>query len=63
MGAPLFAAVRSPGGARGTHGDSETCRWQIEQSSGVPTVHPITILAESYRRADVGLDEPWHRIV
>ena len=32
--------------------DSETCRWQIELSSGVPTVHPVTILAESYRRAD-----------
>jgi glycerol-3-phosphate dehydrogenase subunit C len=43
--------------------DSETCRWQIESSTGVPTVHPITVLAESYRRADAALTEPWHRIV
>ena len=57
-------------GARGTRGggargacDSETCRWQIEQSSGVPTVHPVTILAESYRRADAQASEPWRRIV
>ena len=24
--------------------DSETCRWHIEQATGVKTVHPIEIL-------------------
>lgn len=53
VGAPLFAKVRAAAadGATRAACDSETCRWQIEQSSGVPTVHPITILAESYRAA------------
>jgi glycerol-3-phosphate dehydrogenase subunit C len=65
VGAPLFAKVRAAAAAGATRAacDSETCRWQIEQSSGVPTVHPITILAESYRRADAGRDESWRRIV
>ena len=65
VGAPLFAKVRSAAAAGGTRAacDSETCRWQIEQSSGVLTVHPITILAESYRRADAARREPWRRIV
>ena len=62
VGAPLFAAVRASGAVRAAC-DSETCRWQIEQSSGVPTVHPITILAESYRRAGTAVEEPWRRIV
>jgi glycerol-3-phosphate dehydrogenase subunit C len=65
VGAPLFAKFRASGAARGAC-DSETCRWQIEQSSGVRTVHPITILAESYRRADGradGADRPWRRLV
>jgi glycerol-3-phosphate dehydrogenase subunit C len=66
VGTPLFERFRASGAARGAC-DSETCRWQIEQSSGVRTVHPITILAESYRRADGRMDEgahrPWRRIV
>ena len=64
VGAPLFAQgpCRRERRARAAC-DSETCRWQIEQSTGVPTVHPITILAESYRRADAALTEPWRRIV
>ena len=62
IGAPLFDKVRASGAARAAC-DSETCRWQIEQSSGVRTVHPITILAESYRRADAAVEEPWRRIV
>jgi len=24
--------------------DSDTCRWQIEQATGVPTVHPVEVL-------------------
>ena len=31
--------------------------------AGVPTVHPVTILAEAYRRADAARNEPWRRIV
>jgi glycerol-3-phosphate dehydrogenase subunit C len=62
VGAPLFAKVRASGASRAAC-DSETCRWQIESSTGVPTVHPITVLAESYRRADAALEEPWRRIV
>ena len=27
--------------------DSETCRWNIEKSSGVKTLHPIEIIASS----------------
>jgi glycerol-3-phosphate dehydrogenase subunit C len=49
VGQPLFDRVRASGAARAAC-DSETCRWQIEASSGVPTRHPIEILAESYRR-------------
>jgi glycerol-3-phosphate dehydrogenase subunit C len=65
VGAPLFDKVRAArrSGASRAACDSETCRWQIEQSTGVPTVHPITILAESYRRADAAVHEPWRRIV
>ena len=65
VGAPLFAKVRAAAAAGASRAacDSETCRWQIEQSSGVPTVHPITILAESYRRADAQRTESWRRIV
>ena len=65
VGAPLFAKVRAAAAAGASRAacDSETCRWQIEQSSGVPTVHPITILAESYRRADAQRHQRWRRIV
>jgi glycerol-3-phosphate dehydrogenase subunit C len=28
--------------------DSETCRWQITHGSGVPTVHPVELLARAY---------------
>ena len=65
VGAPLFEQVRAAkrAGASRAACDSETCRWQIEQSSGVPTVHPISILAESYRRADARREERWRRVV
>jgi glycerol-3-phosphate dehydrogenase subunit C len=65
VGAPLFARVRAAAAAGASRAacDSETCRWQIEQSSGVPTVHPITILAESYRRADAAAEGRWRRVV
>ena len=65
VGEPLFDRVRAAklSGASRAACDSETCRWQIEQSSGVETVHPITILADSYRRADARRGEQWRRIV
>jgi glycerol-3-phosphate dehydrogenase subunit C len=70
VGAPLFAKVQAAAAAGASRAacDSETCRWQIEQSSGIRTVHPITILAESYRRWDVAAaaeaeDAPWRRVV
>jgi glycerol-3-phosphate dehydrogenase subunit C len=65
VGAPLFAKVRAAAkaGARQAACDSETCRWQIEQSTGVRTRHPIEILAESYRRAAAPADPRWRRIV
>jgi glycerol-3-phosphate dehydrogenase subunit C len=62
VGEPLFAKVRDSGATRAAC-DSETCRWQIQASTGVPTVHPITILAESYRRADAARTERWRRVV
>ncbi|HEU5325814.1 MAG TPA: anaerobic glycerol-3-phosphate dehydrogenase subunit C [Candidatus Limnocylindria bacterium] len=65
VGAPLFAKVRAAvaDGSRRAVCDSETCRWQIEQSSGVDTVHPITVLADAYRRGDEAAREPWRRVV
>ncbi|MGE5224245.1 MAG: anaerobic glycerol-3-phosphate dehydrogenase subunit C [Omnitrophica WOR_2 bacterium] len=54
VGKPLFEFVT------GTHSplivcDSETCRWQITHGTGVPTIHPVELLA-----AALGLevDEP-----
>jgi glycerol-3-phosphate dehydrogenase subunit C len=65
VGAPLFEKVRAAAaeGASRAACDSETCRWQIQQSSGVPTVHPITILADAYRRADADRGRAWRRVV
>jgi glycerol-3-phosphate dehydrogenase subunit C len=48
VGAPLFDRIRASGAAQAAC-DSETCRWQIEASSGVRTRHPIELLADSYR--------------
>ncbi len=28
--------------------NTETCRWQIEQGSGVKTVHPIWVIHKAY---------------
>ncbi|MCL2316969.1 MAG: anaerobic glycerol-3-phosphate dehydrogenase subunit C [Actinomycetia bacterium] len=47
VGKPLFDMVR----ATNPHlalCDTETCRWQISQSSGVPTVHPISLVHVAY---------------
>ena len=47
VGAPLFDFVRSSGSDLAIC-DSETCRWQITHGTGVPTQHPIEILAAAY---------------
>ena len=51
VGAPLFEQFRRSGAPQAAC-DSETCRWQIEDSSGVRTRHPVEILADAYRAGD-----------
>ncbi len=53
VGAPLFEKVRASG-AETAACDSETCRWQIETATGVRTRHPVEILLDAYRAADLG---------
>jgi glycerol-3-phosphate dehydrogenase subunit C len=52
VGAGLFGFVKSfdwqDGAAKTALCDSETCRWQITHGSGVPSIHPIQLLAEAY---------------
>ncbi len=47
VGKPLFDMVKE-----NTDGlaacDTETCRWQIEKSSGVKTIHPIVLVHQAY---------------
>ena len=52
VGRPLFDRVAEIGGAV-TVSDAETCRWQIEMSTGVPSVQPIELIAYA-----LGVDEP-----
>ncbi|HMQ29288.1 MAG TPA: anaerobic glycerol-3-phosphate dehydrogenase subunit C [Chloroflexaceae bacterium] len=47
VGADLFAFVKGSGSDLALC-DSETCRWQITGATGVPSKHPIEILAEAY---------------
>jgi glycerol-3-phosphate dehydrogenase subunit C len=47
VGAKLFDFVRESGSDLALC-DSETCRWQITHGTGVPSKHPIEILAEAY---------------
>jgi glycerol-3-phosphate dehydrogenase subunit C len=47
VGADLFEQVRDA--APDTVAcDSETCRWHIEQNTGVPNVHPVELLYRAY---------------
>ena len=39
-------------GAAAAACDSETCRWQIQSATGVPTRHPVEFLLDAYRAAD-----------
>ncbi len=47
VGRPLFEFVQEVGGPV-VLCDSETCRWQITHGSGVPSVHPVELLAAAY---------------
>ncbi len=47
VGEPLFAQVRAEAPDIAAC-DSETCRWHIEQATGVRTVHPIELLHRAY---------------
>ena len=51
VGAPLFDKVKATGAAAAAC-DSETCRWQIQSATGVPTRHPVEFLLDAYRAAD-----------
>ncbi len=44
VGEPLFEFVKESGAPIAIC-DSETCRWQITGSTGVPAVHPVELLA------------------
>lgn len=46
IGAPLFRQIESPG-LDYVATDCETCKWQIEMSTSVPVMHPVSILAEA----------------
>lgn len=47
VGRPLFDFVRAVGGPV-VACDSETCRWQISHGTGLPSVHPVELLAYAY---------------
>jgi glycerol-3-phosphate dehydrogenase subunit C len=58
VGEELFAFVRSVTcnqmeQVRYTACDSETCRWQLEHGTHLPSRHPIEILAAAYRLYDL----------
>jgi glycerol-3-phosphate dehydrogenase subunit C len=49
VGEELFSFVREQGNdVRYTACDSETCRWQLEHGTAIPSRHPIEILAAAY---------------
>ncbi|MCL4861376.1 MAG: anaerobic glycerol-3-phosphate dehydrogenase subunit C [Caldilineaceae bacterium] len=54
VGEELFRFVRDQGnGVRFTACDSETCRWQLEHGAGIPSRHPIEVLAAAYGLYDL----------
>ncbi len=54
VGEELFAFVREQGdGVKYTACDSETCRWQLEHGTHLPSRHPIELLAASYGLYDL----------
>ena len=54
VGEELFRFVRQQGeGVEYTACDSETCRWQLEHGTSLPSRHPIEILAAAYGLYDL----------
>ena len=54
VGAELFDFVRQQGSkVEMTACDSETCRWQLEHGSDLPSRHPIELLAAAYGLYDL----------
>jgi glycerol-3-phosphate dehydrogenase subunit C len=54
VGEELFSFVREQGSeVRYTACDSETCRWQLEHGTHIPSRHPIEILAAAYNLYDL----------
>ncbi len=51
VGAPLFEMVRNTNPDLALC-DTETCRWQIQKSSGVHTEHPIWMVHKAYGLSD-----------
>jgi glycerol-3-phosphate dehydrogenase subunit C len=47
VGKPLFDFVQELGQPLVVC-DSETCRWQITKSTGIPGIHPVELLAAAY---------------
>lgn len=47
VGQPLFDFLLDVGGPLAVC-DSETCRWQITHGTGLPSIHPVELLAASY---------------
>ncbi|MDE5934390.1 MAG: anaerobic glycerol-3-phosphate dehydrogenase subunit C, partial [Muribaculaceae bacterium] len=46
IGEPLFQQIRESG-CNFVACDCETCRWQIELSTGVRVLNPVSVLAEA----------------
>jgi glycerol-3-phosphate dehydrogenase subunit C len=54
VGEELFQFVRDQGpDIPYTACDSETCRWQLEHGTAIPSRHPIEVLAAAYGRYDL----------
>jgi len=47
VGSALFDFVLDVGGPLAVC-DSETCRWQISHGTGIPSIHPVELLAAAY---------------
>jgi glycerol-3-phosphate dehydrogenase subunit C len=59
VGAELFDFVHEQGAdVRLTACDSETCRWQLEHGTGLPSRHPVEILAAAYGLYDLEQRKP-----
>jgi len=53
VGAELFDFVAEQGPVSLTACDSETCRWQLEHGTDIPSRHPIEVLAAAYGLYDL----------